>query len=45
VKRYQVWNDQLRRTFTLTAGRHRLVVIAVDQYMGTSSTAEYVTVP
>ena len=45
VKRYQAWNDQLRRTLTLTPGKHRLVVIAVDQYIGSASTAEYINVP
>lgn len=54
VKRLEVWvdgkkvyqklADQMNKKITLTAGRHRLVVVAVDKYVGTSSTVEYVNV-
>jgi hypothetical protein len=44
-KRYQTLNDQLRKTLTLSAGTHRISVIAVDQYVGTAKTTEYVKVP
>jgi hypothetical protein len=54
VKRLEVWvdgkkvyqklGDQMNKKITLAAGRHRLVVIAIDKYEGSSSTVEYVNV-
>jgi hypothetical protein len=44
VKTYQKLGDQLAHKLTLSAGRHRITVIAVDKYVGTASTVEYVTV-
>ncbi|HEY3927517.1 MAG TPA: VCBS repeat-containing protein [Candidatus Koribacter sp.] len=43
-KVYQKLGDQMNKKFTLTTGRHRLVVVAVDKQVGTSSTVEYVNV-
>ncbi len=34
VKKYQKWNDQLAKRFSLTAGSHRITVVAVDMYKG-----------
>jgi hypothetical protein len=42
VKQYETLQDQLRKTLTLTAGRHLLSVVAVDKYVGTSKTSQYV---
>ncbi len=54
VKRLEVWVDgkktyeklgnQLNKKITLSSGKHRIAVVAVDQYVGSVSTAEYVTV-
>jgi hypothetical protein len=54
VKSLEIWvdgkkvylklGDQLSKRITLSAGRHRLVVVAVDKYVGSSSTVEYVNV-
>jgi hypothetical protein len=43
-KVYQKLGDQLNKRITLSTGQHRLVVVAVDKYVGTSSTAETVNV-
>lgn len=43
-KAHQRWNDQLAKRFTLTAGTHRIAVVAVDKYRGTATTAIQVTV-
>lgn len=43
-KMYQKLGDQMNKKITLSSGRHRLVVVAVDKYVGTASTAEYVNV-
>lgn len=45
AKRAQILNDQLLKTLTLTAGTHRVTILAVDRYKGTSSTTRSVTVP
>lgn len=55
VKRLEVWGDgkkvcqklgdHLNKRIVLSAGKHRIAVIAVDQYVGTSTSAVYVTVP
>jgi hypothetical protein len=44
-KRFQEWNDQLRATVSLSKGKHRVVVQAVDQDDSFSPTAIFVTVP
>jgi hypothetical protein len=44
-KRSEEWNDQLRTTISLTPGRHRIVVQAVDQDDSFSPRAIEVTVP
>lgn len=45
TKRFQEWNDQLRATVSLSKGKHRVVVQAVDQDDSFSPTAIFVTVP
>jgi hypothetical protein len=45
VKRGQALDDQIRRTVTLSAGSHKLTVVAVDQYHGTSKTTKTISVP
>lgn len=44
-KRFEEWNDQLLATISLTRGRHRIVVQAVDQDDSFSPSAIFVTVP
>jgi hypothetical protein len=44
VKKYEKWNDQLAKKFTLAAGSHKITVIAVDMYKGTAKTSVTVTV-
>jgi hypothetical protein len=44
VKKYQKWNDQVAKRITMSPGRHRVAVVAVDQYQGASTTAVYVNV-
>lgn len=44
-KRFEEWNDQLRTTISLTPGRHRIVVQAVDQDDSFSPQAIEVTAP
>jgi hypothetical protein len=44
-KRFEEWNDQLRATVSLTSGRNRIVVQAVDQDDSFSPTHIFVTVP
>jgi len=44
-KRFEEWNDQLRTTISLTPGRHRIVVQAVDQDDSFSPKAIEVTAP
>jgi hypothetical protein len=43
-KVYQKLGDQMNKKITVTAGKHRLTVVAVDKYVGTASTTEYVNV-
>jgi hypothetical protein len=38
VKRFQIWNDQLRQSITLGAGSHKLAVVAADRYVGFATT-------
>jgi hypothetical protein len=45
VKKAQNWEDQLSKTFTLTAGTHKITVVAVDKYVGTAKTSVSITVP
>lgn len=44
-KQYVKWGDQLARTFTLSPGAHRIVVVANDRYVGSAKTSVVVTVP
>lgn len=44
VKQYQKLGDQLAHKLTLSSGSHRITVVAVDKYHGTSSKVEYVNV-
>jgi len=43
-KRAQINNDQFLRSITLTAGSHRVTIVAVDKYIGTASTTRVVNV-
>ncbi len=45
VKKADAWSDQIVKTYTLTAGKHRVTVVAVDMYEGTASTVSNITVP
>ena len=44
-KRFEEWNDQLLATISLTPGKHRIVVQAIDQDDSFSPTPIFVTVP
>ena len=44
VKKYEKWNDQLAKSISMTAGSHRVTVVAVDMYKGTSKTSVTVNV-
>lgn len=44
VKRYQRWNDQVAKSFTLSKGSHRIAVVAVDKYKGTGTSSVTLTV-
>jgi hypothetical protein len=44
AKKYDKWNDQLAKKFTLAAGSHKITVVAVDMYKGTAKTSVTVTV-
>jgi hypothetical protein len=44
VKRYQRWNDQLAKSFTLSSGQHRIAVVAVDKYKGSGESVAIVKV-
>ncbi len=39
------WSDQIAETFTLTAGSHRVTVVAVDMYVGYAKSTVTITVP
>ena len=43
-KVYQKLGDQLNKKITLTSGRHSIAVVAVDKYVGSSSSVRYVNV-
>lgn len=45
VKRGQRWADQIAETFTLSAGSHKVTLVAVDKYVGYSKSSINVTVP
>ena len=36
VKKYEKWDDQSAKKFTLAAGSHKISVVAVDLYKGTA---------
>jgi hypothetical protein len=42
-KTYEVLNDQLQRSISVSAARHRVAVVVVDRYGKTTSAAAYVT--
>jgi hypothetical protein len=44
VKKYQKWNDQVAKRFSLAAGSHRITVVAVDMYKGTAQSSVAVNV-
>lgn len=44
VKKYQKWSDQVAKSFTLSAGQHRIAVVAVDKYKGTAESVALVEV-
>jgi len=44
VKKYEKWNDQVAKRIALSAGSHRITVVAVDQYKGTGKTSVTVNV-
>ena len=43
-KQYVKWGDQVAKKFTLSAGQHRIAVVANDKYVGSATTAINVTV-
>ena len=45
AKRGLRWSDQIAETFTLSAGAHRVAVVAVDMYEGTAESVANITVP
>ena len=45
VKKYQEWNDQVSRAFSLAAGTHHVTAVAVDMYKGTAKKSITITVP
>ncbi len=42
-KSFESWNDQLKRSVTVSAGKHRVAIVAVDRYRKTTTKAIYVT--
>ena len=54
LNRIEVWIDgkkaaqrlgsQIAKRFTLSAGTHRIAVVAVDKYLGTATTVRNVTI-
>lgn len=44
-KQTEAWTDQIAKKFTLTAGTHRIAVVAVDKYEGSAESVVNVTVP
>lgn len=44
-KQYIKWGDQLAKKFTLNSGKHRIAVVANDQFIGSATAAVSVTVP
>ena len=45
TKRAQALNDQIRKSVTLSAGSHKLTVVAVDRYEGVSKSSKTISVP
>jgi len=43
-KQYQKWNDQVAKKFTLSAGSHKITIVAVDIYKGTAKTSVTINV-
>ena len=43
VKRGERWADQIAESFTLSAGSHRVTVVAVDQYLGYAKSTVSIT--
>lgn len=44
TKKYEKWNDQINKRIAMSAGRHRIAVVAVDKYVGHATAAVYVNV-
>jgi FG-GAP-like repeat/Bacterial Ig domain len=42
-KSFELWNDQLKRTITVTAAKHRISIVAIDRYGKTTTKTIYVT--
>jgi hypothetical protein len=42
-KRYELWNDQLKRSVTVSAGRHRVAIVATDRFSTTTTKAVNIT--
>jgi len=44
VKKYEKWNDQVAKRFTLAAGSHKITIVAIDLYKGTAKSSVMVNV-
>ena len=42
-KAFDTWNDQLKKTITVGAGKHRVAIIAIDRYRKSTTKAINVT--
>ena len=42
-KSFELWNDQLKRSVTVSVGKHRVAVVAWDRYRKTTTKAINVT--
>jgi hypothetical protein len=42
-KSFELWNDQLKRTITVTAAKHRIAIVGVDRFGKTASKVINVT--
>ena len=42
-KSFELWNDQLKRTITVSAGKHRVAIVAMDRYRKTTTKTINVT--
>lgn len=45
VKKSQSFTDQLSKSATVSAGKHRIAVVAVDQFAGKAQSSVSITVP